>query len=652
MSSKKYLPKLSTIIVMVGLFFLLQSINVLAAANDNIVNYWAHNQTAGTTVIDIYNRDNLTITSAVWNNNVINFSGSSAARAVTASSYAGGTIKAICFAMYPSNAWTSGTGYLMKVTGGTEVYVNNAAHLTLTDGTGTLATTQTNTITSQSSDIYTHVCLNFNGTQTEIWVNGTNQTLSSSDYPYYNLSGAGNALWTIGNYNNNAFAFHGSIKEIATFNKPLTSSQIALIYNNGSFANLGNDSTPAVVSNITTNIIAKNITSGSTINSFTVYYVNSTGGTTVGVNTTTGLVTLNLSPNYIYNFTIANATGYNTSFLALNITNTSSNYSNGNYSLNVSLNYNSTVIATQNVTVNVVARNASNSALINSFTVYYVNASGGSTIGVNTTTGLASFNVTANTTYNFTITNATGFNSTFLALNITGSSSNFSGGNYSINVSLVSNASTNVTPTPTVSGSGIIMKLTSDWQYTNASGRYWADITFNGTYYNVQTVNITIYNDSLNTIVSNGTMTKKQTGQYYYNITPNVSGQYHAYAVASNGTDIIASDAVTITVIDNIPTKTTEAFDMILSTFLLFSIGMLFLVVGYYVKIDELFLAGGIWFIANTIQLIANTGLSALTSASSLFFAILGLLIIYYYIDLKIKYWFSSKQEKKNIEYE
>ena len=180
----------------------------------------------------------------------------------------------------------------------------------------------------------------------------------------------------------------------------------------------------------------------------------------------------------------------------------------------------------------------------------------------------------------------------------------------------------------------------------------YADITANGAFFNVNRTTVNIIDKNNNTILTTTDMTKIGTGQYAVNFTPNQSGTYYEYFTYYNSTGMFGQSSDSLTVVDNIPIATTEAFDMILSTFLLFAIGLAFLAVGYYTKIDELWLFSGIWFIANTALLIVNTGLGSLLSSSSMLFALVGVMIIYYYIDLKIKYWFERRDRNRDIEYE
>ncbi len=185
------------------------------------------------------------------------------------------------------------------------------------------------------------------------------------------------------------------------------------------------------------------------------------------------------------------------------------------------------------------------------------------------------------------------------------------------------------------------------WTYTNTSTTLYADI-YGTDWYDANATNLTIYkNDSI--ILNSTAMSKINNGRYYYLYNFSTAYQYYVQYEYYNSTGSkIGVSSESVSVFDNIPTKTAEEFDMILATFLLFAAGILLLVIGQYIYNEYLILAGGVWFLINTVSLaFSNQGWQ-----SPLFFALIGLVVIYHAIGIMLDKFENKKKDRELVEYE
>jgi hypothetical protein len=165
---------------------------------------------------------------------------------------------------------------------------------------------------------------------------------------------------------------------------------------------------------------------------------------------------------------------------------------------------------------------------------------------------------------------------------------------------------------------------------TNESMVLYADIIGNGTFYNATSANITIFAPTGIMYVQNAQMSNFGIGKFIYNFTPNESGTWYATASFFNTTNLITVGSQSFAVLNNTGQIVLGAFDMFLAPFLIIVIGILFAVLGQYLKNAVFFIVSGIWFMGS-----AAAGLIFLNSTipEMLMYFLVGLALIYHAYD-------------------
>lgn len=223
-------------IVLILLIAVLSSTSY-AALNDGIVVYYKFNEGTGTAANDNYGRYNATVTSPYWNGTSLDFSTGSK---VTTPLFPAGSVKTIQFwgAPYIDN-WGAGQ-YWLRCNNGSEYYgQTNKLYLTQSGGGSASVTSAIGIVPAGT---FVHYVVTINGTNSTVWINGTQLVMSPAAYTYSNISGAGDCVVTLGNYDSGALPFRGKMKEVAMWNRVLSSSEIASLYNGGTPVDLSNSS--------------------------------------------------------------------------------------------------------------------------------------------------------------------------------------------------------------------------------------------------------------------------------------------------------------------------------------------------------------------------------------------------------------------------
>jgi len=141
------------------------------------------------------------------------------------------------------------------------------------------------------------------------------------------------------------------------------------------------------------------------------------------------------------------------------------------------------------------------------------------------------------------------------------------------------------------------MSCYADAGITNESFTIFADVVSNGSFYPADSANVTVYLPNSSIFINNKEMINIEIGKFIYNYTPNESGTWYATANFYNSTgDIITVASQSFSVMDNVGDTVVGAFDMILMPFLIILIGILFAVLGQYLKNGMFFVVSGIWF--------------------------------------------------------
>ena len=185
----------------------------------------------------------------------------------------------------------------------------------------------------------------------------------------------------------------------------------------------------------------------------------------------------------------------------------------------------------------------------------------------------------------------------------------------------------------------LTFQVHADLGTVNESMTLYADVISNGSFYPDATdANISIYTPDSSLYISNQQMTLFSIGKFIYNFTPNESGTWYATAIFYNSTgDVITVASQSFAVVD-FALDVVEEFDMLLAPFLIIAIGILFAILGQYLRNALFFIVSGIWFMGS-----AAAGIIFLNSTipELLMYFLVGLALIYHAYD-----FFQKNQER------
>jgi len=176
----------------------------------------------------------------------------------------------------------------------------------------------------------------------------------------------------------------------------------------------------------------------------------------------------------------------------------------------------------------------------------------------------------------------------------------------------------------------------ADIGYVNQTMELYADVIGNGTFYPADSANISIFNPNGTPYIQNQEMNTFGIGKFIYNFTPNESGTWYAVATFYNSSaDVITVASQSFAVLSDV----LEEFNMFLAPYLIILIGILFAILGQYIKNATFFFVSGVWFIGS-----AAAGLIFLNSTipEMMMYFLVGLALIYHGYD------FINKNAEKN----
>jgi uncharacterized membrane protein len=172
----------------------------------------------------------------------------------------------------------------------------------------------------------------------------------------------------------------------------------------------------------------------------------------------------------------------------------------------------------------------------------------------------------------------------------------------------------------------------------NQTFNIWADIRWGSSFLSISGVNISvIYPNSTAFYIQDQPMTIDSVGRYYYNFTAPYAGDWKMETVYYNSTQQIAGASAIVTIID--PPLSESVFDMIFASFLTVAIGLLLIIIGWYIKNAVVIIMAGTWFLgvsANTAFGLYNAGVTTDGLTSFTFFSLFGILIIFQGISLML----------------
>jgi hypothetical protein len=192
----------------------------------------------------------------------------------------------------------------------------------------------------------------------------------------------------------------------------------------------------------------------------------------------------------------------------------------------------------------------------------------------------------------------------------------------------------------------LCVPLISAEDFATVNKTYTLDVGIisNGGWFSVAGINISIFEPlTRNLVVSHQPMTSLSTGQYYYNFVPNQTGVYYYVFEMFNGTATVFEGGGTFTSMDDIAQDTVWSLDTMISVFLLFSVGILLVVLGEYIGNFLFTMMGGLWLLGNSVQLVF-TGQGFV---SPLFFGLAGVALIYHGVIRLTEE--RERQEKKKL---
>jgi hypothetical protein len=182
--------------------------------------------------------------------------------------------------------------------------------------------------------------------------------------------------------------------------------------------------------------------------------------------------------------------------------------------------------------------------------------------------------------------------------------------------------------------------------FVNQTFTIWADITDQGMFFGVSEVNITIVDPEQN-LYMQGTMLTYDPGQYFFNFTPNATGDYYAYALFYNSSGgVVQSGSTTINVLSADSGQIVEDLNMLstvfLTTFVLL-FGLLLAAVGYFINNGILYFFAGTWYLGVIGLTLTNQIDIGNPYIGSTFFAALAILFIWQGVS-------TLKSNRKEIE--